>query len=878
VLARLRALLRSWLHPGGLDSDLEEELRFHLEREIEVNRAAGLSLAEAERAAHLAVGSLESVREDARRERPGALARQLVRDLGYGTRLLRRAPGFAATCVAIVGLGIASVTATFSVVYGIVLRPLPYAEPQRLVTLWTRAPRLGLARNPGPVCAADYREWRRANDVFEDIALVRPVASFNLVGWGDPERLVGARVSANLFRVLGAVPALGRTFAEGEDALGHERVVLLSQGLWRRRFGADASVVGRRISLSGVPHTVIGVMGAEFDYPGREFQVWTPLTVDPAELARTETPYNYLTVARLRSGVSQAQAQAEMDTIAARLEREFPATNRDVGVSVTGMLDDLVRPVRPALFALFAAVGCVLLMACLNLANLLGARAAARAREFAVRVALGASRARLAVQALAEVAPILALGGALGLVAAAWVVKAALPFLPASLPRAGAIHVDAAALAFASGMILLTGLLAGLAPAVQAWRSGFGPAAREASRSTAGGRGQSRGRRLLVIAQIALAVPLLMSGCLLARSFAALTSVDPGFRAENVVSLHLAIPRGKYARDEDVASLCTRLLERVRTLPGVASAAMVNRLPLSGYGQISSLEFEGREGEPALPVDSRTISDAYFETMGIPVREGRAFDGHDGAAAPPVGIVDEALARRLWPGRTAVGTRFRVEGPGERWVEVVGVVGHLHNDSLDTDARAQVYWPYRQRAQDRMVLVVRGQSRGQPPAAAIVEAIRDVEPDLPAYDVRPMEEVRERSLAARWLGAILVGGFAALSLALASLGVYGVVSFAVARRVREFGIRAALGADRTALTRLVLGEGAALATMGLLFGVGASFLVGRAIQGLLFGVTPRDAASFVIPCVLLLLVVLVASYVPARKAARVDPLVALRHD
>ena len=878
ALDRLRMIARSWLRSRHADDELGEELRFHLERETEANVAAGLAPADARRAALLSLGSVEGIKEVSRDRRPGAWARRAGRDAAYGARLLGRAPAFAAAAILIVALGVGSVTAIFSVVYGVVLRPLPYADPDRLVAVWARAPRLRLPR--ALVGAADAREWQRGSRAFEAVALARPIANFNLTGdGGEPERLLASRVSPRLFDVLGVKPALGRTFLPGEDEAGHDGVVLLSHGLWKRRFGGDASIVGRTISLSGAPHTVVGVMRPDFQYPGREFQVWTPLTINPDELTRRETPFNYLAVARLRHGVDLRRAQSELDAFAARLEQAYPASNREVGFELAPLRDDSVRTVRPALYVLLGAVSCLLLVACLNLANLLGVRAAGRSREFAIRLALGASRGRLALQALAEVVPVLLIGGALGVAGAAWAVAAFVPVAPAGIPRLDGIGVNLPVLAFTTAMLTVTGLVAGLVPAAQAWQSDLAAATRESSRSTAGGRGQSAARDLLVVGQIALSVPLLVGTGLLARSFSALTRLDPGFRADGVLSAQMAIPRSKYREDRQVAAFCAQVLERVSALPGVTSAGMVNRLPLGGVGQVGSIEFENVDaGEARRPSgDWRTVSPGYFSTMGIPLREGRAFTEHDGEGSPLVGIVDERIAHTLWPGQSALGHRFRIPFGDLPWVEIVGVVGHVRHDALDQDLRPQVYWPYRQRAQDRMVLVVRGDD-ARSLGSLVAGAVRSVDPEQPLYDVRTMDEVVERSLAQRWLNTALLAAFAAASLLLASVGVYGVVAFGVARRLREFGIRIALGAGRADLTRLVLGQGARLAAAGITAGLAGAALLSRAMESLVYGVGARDAASYALSAAALLGAAALASYLPARRAASVDPAVTLRCD
>jgi putative ABC transport system permease protein len=889
---RLGVRLRGWLRPRLDDETLSEELAFHIERQAQANIEAGMTPSQARRAAHLAVGSVQTIRDESRESRPGAVARQIVRDLVYGTRIVRKSPGFAATSILIVALGIGAATAIFSVVYGVVLRPLPYEEPNRLVSLWTKMPQLNLQR--ANVNAADYRDWRADNHVFEDIALVRHVANFNLLGAGEPERLFGARVSPNLFKVLGVTPVLGRTFTEEEDEIGRDTVAVLSDGLWRRRFGADRSIVGKTINLSGFPHTVVGVMGPNFQYPGREFQIWTPLIVDPRILSRRSPGYDWLAVARLKRGVNLSQAQAEMDGIAKRLANAYPTTNPQTGVLVEPLLESTVGAARPALYAVFGAVTCMVVIACLNLAGLLGARMASRSREFAVRLALGASRGRLALQAVAEVAPVLLVGGVLGVAAAAWGVAAFVPLAPTTLPRVESIGVNGPVLAFSIVMLVATGLVAALLPAMQAWRSELTNATREDSRSSFGSPRQSRTRNMLVVAQMAILVPLLVGAGLLVRSFAAVVNVDPGFRAEHVLSLHLAIPRSKYPKDDQVADFVGQVVDRVASLPGVRSAGMVNRLPLAFGAQINELEFE-TVGQPSPGgslhegFDTRTVTPDYFQTLGIQLIEGRPFTDHDtqvipvpgmsGVFIPATGIVDDRIARRFWPGQSPVGKRFRFAfSPGMPWIEIVGVAGHIRHDGLDVDPRPQVYFNYLQRPQDRMALVVRTDQDPRALISATLEAIRSVDAEQPVYDVRTMEDVVERSTAQRWLNMMMVTVFAAIALLLASVGVYGVVAYGVNERRREFGIRLALGAERGAVARLVVWQGTVLALVGSAIGFLAAVVVAKAIESLLYGIRASDPPSFATAVGLLVSVALFASYMPARRAASVDPAITLRSE
>jgi predicted permease len=877
VLYRFAALARGLFRSADIDKQLAEELRFHVERETEANIARGMSPDAARRAARLTIGSVDDAHETSRDERPGSHLRQFTRDISFGARLLRKSWGFSAATIGIVAVGVGAVTAIFTVAYSLLLKPLPYVEPERLVSLWSVLPRLNLPR--GLVNAADYREWRSSNRVFEDIGLARVFTNMNLVGdGGEPERLQAVRVSSNLFRVLGVAPYLGRTFTDEEQQPGNESSVILSYGFWQRRYAGDPSIVGRRISLNGTPHLVVGVMGQAFQYPSREFQIWVPLSINPAELSRVDRSFNFRAVARLRPGLTVAQAQREMNLVAKRLEASTPATNVDVGVLVVSMLDDMLQPVRGALNVLLVAVCCLLLIACLNIANLLGARAASRSGEFAVRLALGASRGRLALQTFAEVVPILAIGGVLGVAAAAWTVRAFVAAAPPNLPRVENVELNASVLVIALVALTITGLIASLLPASQAWRSDFTAVTKEGSRSSAGGRRQGRTRRALVVAQIAFAVPLLTGSGLLLRSFAKLMAVNPGIRADGALSVLLAVPRSKFPSDELVSADETQLLDAVRAVPGVQSVGMVNRLPIGGVTQIGTVQFDNgtSDTQPPSVVDWRSVTPGYFDAIGIPLIQGRLFTMHDQASAPAVMIIDERLARAAWPGENVIGKRIRV--PGGQWSEIVGVVGHVRNDGLDIDPRPQVYWNYLQRASDRMALIVRANVPPQTLIPPVIQAIRSVDAEQPVYDVRPMRDVIDRSLSQRRLTMILLVVFGAAALLLASVGVYGVVAFAVTQRLREFGIRVALGAERSAVTRLVVGQGATMALVGTAIGLVAAVAAGGVMSTLVFETSPRDFGTFALAGAVLLGVAALASYVPARRAAGVDPAVTLRSD
>jgi predicted permease len=874
---RLYVTLRGWFGSSALDRELDEELQFHFDRQVQANLDAGMTPEQARRSAALTIGHFDPIRETSRDGRSGAWLRQFGRDLAYGVRLLRKAPGFAVAAIAIVALGVGAVTAIFSVVYGVALKPLPFREPDRLVNIYSTSKNIGYARMT--VNGADHRDWLAANHVFEDIALYRNLGNFNLTGSGEPERLLAARLAANMLPLLGVSPVLGRGFTESEDDIGNEQVVLLSDALWRRRFGADPSIVGTAITLNGAPYVVVGVMGPDFQYPAREIQAWVPLTINPGELNRTVRGNNQLAVARLKAGVTVEDAQTEMSAIAARIAAADPQALLPEVIVVSAHAD-LLTNVQSALYVMLGAVLCLLLVAALNLATLLSARAAARGREHAVRLAMGATRSRVALQSMAEVMPVLAIGGALGVAIAAYTVSAFIPLAPPTLPRVENIRVSLEVLLASLAVLSVTGLIASVLPAAHAWSADLTSTTREETRSTTGSVRQSRAQSVLVVVQIALALPLLVGGVLLTRSFAALNAQSPGFERDNILTAHLAIPRSKYRNDAAVAEVERRILESVAGIPGVASAGMVNRLPLAGGTSMVIFEFDSpRKLAPELSaVDMRVATPDYFKTMGIPVIEGRAFDARDTAKSTPVGVIDERIAQLMWPGESAIGKRYRVaphlmKSP---WFEIVGVVGHIRHDSMDVDARAQSYWPVAQWPQDRVALVVKTERRASSLTASVVRAIHEIDPEQPVYDVRTMDDWVDRSLGQRWMNMVLITTFAIVALLLSSIGVYGVIAFGVTRQHREFGIRLALGASRRGIARSVVAHGLVLGGIGTAAGLVFAILLARNMTSLLFGVKPGDFTSFGVGIVAILGVAVLASYLPARRAASVDPALTLR--
>jgi putative ABC transport system permease protein len=797
----------------------------------------------------------------------------ILRDIALGARLLRRTPGVSAAAALLVALGVGTTTVVFSVVYGVLLRPLPYPEPDRLAALWTKLPNGSLRARVNP---ADTRDLRGASSVFEDIALASAPQNFNLTGSAEPERVLAARLSSNLFSVLRVSPAVGRPFTVDDEQGGNRQVVLLGDGLWRRRFGGDPSVVGRTINLNGTPYDVLGVMPVDFHFPSREYDLWIPLSINPRTLARASADYDHFGIGRLKAGVSMGRARLELEQLSARLDAAYPATNRGVRLELFPLAEETIRAVRAALWVIFGAVACLLLIACFNLAGLLASRAATREREFLIRLALGASRHRLVVQGLAEISPLLVAGGVAGVFAARLAVTAFVAVAPAALPRVERIEINGPVLTFSAGVLMVTGILAGLLPAIGTWRANLF-AEHIGGRSTTASPRERQMRSAVVVAQIALTMPLIVSASALARHFAALMTVDPGFSTANVLTLHMAIPRTKYRTDQDIATFYRRVLDGVAAQSGVSRVAMVNRLPLAGNELVLAFEFPQVAGAP-LSLQSRSVTPDYFQTLTIPVRDGRVFTENDTVTAPLVAVIDDRLARTLWGNVSAVGKRFRVSLPGSvpAWGEIIGVVGTIRHSGLESDSDRQVYFSYRQFTDGRIALVVRTQGDAAAMMPTVVGAIRAIDPDQPVYDVRTMESVLARSTAERRLNRTLIAVFAMSAMALAIVGLYGLVAYGVTERLREFGVRIAIGAAPREITRIVLRGAAKITACGAALGLVGSAVVARVIETFLLPVAPFDPVNFVFAAAALGGVALIASYIPARRAGHADPVRALR--
>ena len=879
------------------ETEIVEELSQHLEDRYEHALRGGASREEAYRAAvqeltesDLLAQGLSRVERPARLEPvvPGTPRRfgmlgDLKHDLRYGVRMLWKNKGFTAVAVVALALGIGANSAIFSVVNTVLLRPLPYREPGRLVMVWEDDTKHGFP-NDTPA-AANYIDWRDQNQVFEGMAAMAD-QSFNLTGAGDPERIDGKRVNASLFELLGVAPQHGRAFAAEEDRPGANKVVILSHALWQRRFGSDAGVVGRSLTLNGESHTVVGVMPVGFQFPDREAELYVPIAFTQQEAASRGRHYLEV-VARLKPGVTLEQARAEMSTIAARLQQQYPEQNTELGASVEPLHEHLVGDIRPALLVLLGAVGFVLLVACANVANLLLARAAVRQKEIALRTALGASRMRLVRQFLTESVLLAVLGGVVGLLLSVWGVTILKSFIPENISQVKAIAVDARVLGFTVLVTLLTGLVFGLAPALQASRFNLNETLKEGGRDAASARGGNRVRGLLVVAEVAVSLVLLVGAGLLINSFLRLRSVDPGFRTDNLLTMSVVLPQQKYPDHTRRTAFYTDMIRRVEALPGVRSAGVTNWIPLVRQGDSIGVTVEGQPvpvpGQGKLPIlMTRVVSPHYFGTMGIQVLQGRVFEeGKDRVDSPCVLVIGETVARKFWPGESAVGKRIAPGTPKspEDWCQIVGVVRDVKQLELVAEPKPQAYLSYAQAGffAPRFLVV---STEGDP--LALADAVRktvwEVDQDQPVSNVNTMEGVLSESIARQRFTTLLLGVFAGVALVLAAVGIYGVMSYSMAQRTREIGIRMALGAQQRDVLKLAVGQGLKLVALGVGLGLLGALALTRLMSSLLFNVSATDPATLVVISLVLIAVALLASYIPARRAAKVDPLIALRYE
>ncbi|MBI3667084.1 MAG: ABC transporter permease, partial [Acidobacteria bacterium] len=810
-------------------------------------------------------------------------------DLRYACRLMLRSPGFALVAVLTLALGIGAASAIFTVVDGILLRDLPYQDPNRLVLVWDNFLRLQMEEVPAT--AAEFFDYRGQNRVFADVAAFRR-RSVNITGGAGPERIAAASVSAGLFPLLGVRPATGRGFLPEEDSSGRDNVVVLSHELWLRRFGGDPSPLGQKLILGGKVHTVVGIMppGFQFRFSSpsatEPVELWLPMGFTPEELAARGGGYNNILVARLKPGITLEKVRREMEVIAGRLELQYPQNYRGPRgapagwrITVVPLREQITGRVRPALLVLLGAVGLLLLIACANVANLLLARVAARQREMAIREALGAGRLRLLRQFLVESLLLCVLGGALGLLVAYWGLDLLLALRPADLPRLEDVAVDRRVLLFATILSLLTGVVFGLLPVFARSARGIQQGLGE-GRGAVGGFGRQRAHSLLIVSEMALSLVLLIGAGLLARSFARLLRVNPGFDPSHLLTARIDLPASRYPQEQQRAAFFEALLEQVGTLAGVESASLVSNLPLTPGGRFSPFTIEGRPYDPNRRppvVGYRVAGDAYFRTMGIPLVAGRLFNEHDDATGARVLVINNALARSFFPDEDPIGKRVKLGGPSapSPWLMIVGVVGDVRLFGLDSEPGLQMYVPHRQEPSAGMTVVVRASRQPSLLQSTVPAEVVAIDREQPVTQIRTMEEVLADSVAGRRFQTLLVGVFASVGLLLAATGIYGVMAYAVSRRTQEIGIRMALGAQRGDVVRMILGEALVLSGMGVALGLAAAFGLTRFLRNLLYGVAPTDPATFVGVPLVLSAVALLAAFIPARRAAQLDPMAAL---
>jgi putative ABC transport system permease protein len=805
--------------------------------------------------------------------RPGGwqMFADVLRDARFAVRQLTKSPGFAIVAILTMALGIGATSAMFSVINGVLLKPLPFPDAERLVRVNEVVPQYGRFS----VAPASFLDWRAQNTSFERIvALSARDATLNAAD--GPERIPTAAVSWDFFDMLRTQPILGRTFKAEEDMPGKNDVVVLSHRMWQRRFGADQNIIGRTITLNGTPATIIGVMPASFAFPSNS-EYWFPIGLNPANASRGG--HFLAVIARLKPGVSAEQAGAEMKAIAERLAQQYPESSANESAEVVPLLDQIVGNIRQPLLALLAAVGVVILIACANVANLLLVRASVREKEIAIRTALGAGRGRLVRQMLAESLILSLAGGALGVLLAYVIIKPIQTLSAGSIPRVQSVSLDATVLLFAFGVSVVTGIIFGLAPAWQASRAGVAAVMKEGGRSSATGGG-GWARSALLVAEVALSLVLLVGAALLLRSFAHLTNVDPGFRADHVLAFRVSLPAVSYREPHKVIAFFDTLLARLEALPQVQSAGMIQTIPMRG-DYFLSFTIQGRPpqnpGED-LSANHRVISPHYFPALGIPLKRGRVFTEHDAEKAPMVAVVDESFVARHFPGEDPIGRGIDIGNGTDGFYEIVGVVGDVRYGGLDANLHPTMYVPHRQDPFSSMWIVARTNGDPDHLVPVVRQTVREIDPGLPAYSPTSLAAVVSESMGERRFSMLLLAAFALVALFLAAVGIYGVVAYTVSQRTQEIGVRLAIGAERHDVLALVVGGGMKLALVGVAIGLAGALGLSRLIATMLFSVTPFDPVSYAATAAVLTAIAALACYVPARRAVKVDPIIAMRQE
>jgi putative ABC transport system permease protein len=806
----------------------------------------------------------------------------MTRDVKYALRRLLHNPGFSLVVVMTLALGIGANTAIFSIVNGVLLRPLPYDQPDRLVTLNHFYPNLDDLE--AGFAVPTYRDIRERMKIFDAFAVAQGWNA-NLTGLGQPERLIASKATAEFFKVYGVQPRLGRTFAPGEDHAGRDKVVVLSHGFWQRRFGGDASVIGRKILLDGEPYDVIGVMPVSFySFFSRTTDLWAPAVFTPEQFGDDRRTNEFLVAAgRLKPGIGIVQAKRDVTSFAAGLKRDFPdAYGQQWTILANSMNEMATRRIRTALLILVGAVGFVLLIACANIANLLLARAASRTREVAVRAAVGATRTDLIRQLLAESLLLSIVGAVVGLGIAYGAVSAVVATVPVDLVRVEAIQIDGTVLLFTLAVAVVTGLLFGIAPAIHASHTDLHDALKDGARTAGESRGQWL-RRSLVVAEVALALTLLVGAGLLIRSFAMLQGVAPGFDPRNLITVNLSLPRAKYPTPESRAAFFENLRLRLVELPGVESVGATSTIPFGGSWSTGSFNVEGYqapEGQPGPWGDQRLVTPGFHEAMKIKLLKGRLIAPTDRNGAPKVVVVDDEMVRRYWPNTDPIGKRITfnddMTAADVEWITVIGVVEHTAHEGLDAERRVQLYGPALQRPTSQMTFALRSQGDPTQLVTSVRQAVLNIDPDQPIAQIRTMDAMMDEALGQRKLTMYLLGTFAGLALLLSAIGIYGVMSFDVTRRSQEIGVRMALGAARSSVLSLVMKQGVGLALVGVAIGLAGAFALTRVLEAQLFGITRTDPATFASVALALTLVATMATLIPALRATRLDPVRALR--
>jgi putative ABC transport system permease protein len=819
---------------------------------------------------------------------PRRLEDEMFQDLRFGIRMLLKHKGYTAVAVLTLALGIGANTAIFSVVNATLLRPLPYKNPDQIVMVWGTNPGGFGWRGKSGFSAPSFLDYQQQNQVFERMATFNGVG-FTLTGADNPEPIHGGMVTAEFFDVLAVQPILGRTFLPEEAQTGQDHVAVLNYNLWQRRFGSDPNIIGETIRLDATPYTVIGVLPQGFDFSIPDYfesrDLWVP-NILPRD--NSERGHKYLSViARLKPAVMLRRAEQDMSAITERLAREYPSTMTGFGVKLTPLHEQIVGDMRPVLLLLFGAVGFVLLIACANVANLQLARASTRQKEIAIRTALGASRGRLLRQLLTESMLLALIGGALGLGLALWGIRLLTGLGPAGVLPGTVVTVDATVLAYSLVLSLITGILFGLAPASQPTPARLSESLKEGGRNSAASESGLRLRRLLTVSEVALSMILLIGAGLLIRSFAGLLQVNPGFETKNTLTARFDLPKYSYPEATKQAAFYTQVMERIKALPGVTAAGATDELPPTMGSHTSTFSIEGRapidQSDQSLAVQDRLATADYFRAMGIPLSAGRVFSDTDDASATPVALINVTFASRFFPNENPVGQHLRFR-PANPWMTIVGIVGDVRGFGLDKQPNSEIYLPYQQQSflpynpLPHMHLVVRTASDPNGIAAAVLGSVRELDKDLPLPKARTMETVLAASIAERRSNMLLLGVFAVIALILAGVGIYGVISYSVAQRTQEIGIRIALGAQSHDVITLVVRNGMRLVLMGIAIGLAGAFALTRWMASLLFEVSATDPLTFAAIALLLALVALLACWIPAWRATQVDPMVALRHE